>query len=101
MSEKPWARELAIELGLEEELIYSNDDERRTYVLIDGILKAMPSGMRMMVPVDLAALDDSSLFSDEAKQAFHRELRRSGELKTSVPAHDESVADFVRRTLRR
>ena len=97
VSEKPWARELAIELGLEEELIYSNDDERRTYVLIDGILKAMPSGMRMMVPVDLAALDDSSLFSDEAKQAFHREIRRGGELKNSVPPHDESVADFVRR----
>jgi protoporphyrinogen/coproporphyrinogen III oxidase len=97
VSEKPWARELAIELGLEEDLIYSNDDERRTYVLIDGILKAMPSGMRMMVPVDLSALDASSLFSEDAKQAFHRERLRAGELRGSAPAHDESVADFVRR----
>ncbi len=97
VSEKPWARELAIELGLEEELIFSNDDERRTYVLIDGILKAMPGGMRMMVPADLAALDASDLFSSEAKQAFHQELGRAEELKKQAPTHDESVAAFVRR----
>ncbi|HEY0163481.1 MAG TPA: FAD-dependent oxidoreductase, partial [Edaphobacter sp.] len=54
MSEKPWARELAIELGLEDELIHSNDHQRRTYVLSDNALKAIPDGMRMMVPTDLA-----------------------------------------------
>lgn len=97
VSEKPWARELTVELGLEEELIFSNDDERRTYVLIDGVLKAMPSGMRMMVPADLAALDASDLFSSEAKQAFHQELERAEELKGQAPTHDESVAAFVRR----
>ena len=97
VSEKPWARELAVELGLGDELIYSNDDERRTYVLIDGVLKAMPSGMRMMVPADLAALDASSMFSDEAKQAFHREILRAEELKKQAPPEDESVAQFVRR----
>jgi oxygen-dependent protoporphyrinogen oxidase len=97
VSEKPWARELAVELGLEDELIYSNDDERRTYVLIDGILKAMPSGMRMMVPADLAALDASSMFSNEAKLAFHREILRAEELKNAAPREDESVAEFVHR----
>jgi oxygen-dependent protoporphyrinogen oxidase len=97
VSEKPWARELAVELGLSDELIYSNDDERRTYVLIDGILKAMPNGMRMMVPGDLEALDASELFSDEAKLAFHREIDRAEELRNAAPAQDESVANFVRR----
>src|SRR5579875_2625955 len=63
VSEKPWARELALELGLEDELLSSNDEQRRTYVLIEGILKAMPNGMRMMVPADLTALDASDLFS--------------------------------------
>ena len=33
VTEKPWARELAIELGLEDEIIPSNDSWRRTYVL--------------------------------------------------------------------
>lgn len=97
VSEKPWARELVVELGLEDELIYSNDDKRRTYVLIDGLLKAMPNGMRMMVPADLAALDESDLFSQQAKRAFHQEIARAEELKALAPVDDESVAQFVRR----
>lgn len=97
VSEKPWAGELAVELGLEDELIYSNDDQRRTYVLIDGVLKAMPNGMRMMVPADLAALDESDLFSQQAKRAFHQEIARAAELKALAPVDDESVAQFVRR----
>jgi oxygen-dependent protoporphyrinogen oxidase len=97
VSEKPWARELAVELGLGDELISSNDEQRRTYVLIDNILKAMPNGMRMMVPADLAAVDASDLFSMEAKAAFHREIVRAQELKTQAPDQDESVAQFVRR----
>ncbi len=85
MTEKPWARELAVELGLSDELIYSNDAGRKTYVLIDGKLKAMPDGMRMMVPTDLTALDASELFSEEAKQAFREEVRRAEELRAAAP----------------
>ena len=40
VTEKPWARELAIELGLEDEIIPSNDAHRRTYLLDDGKLIA-------------------------------------------------------------
>jgi oxygen-dependent protoporphyrinogen oxidase len=97
VTEKPWARELAKELGLGSELITSNDGARKTYVLIDRKLQAMPDGMRMMVPVDLDALDASEMFSPEAKQAYHDEVRRADELRTSIPATDESVAEFVRR----
>jgi oxygen-dependent protoporphyrinogen oxidase len=97
VSEKPWTRELAVELGLEDELIFSNDEQRRTYVLIDRTLKAMPNGMRMMVPADLAALEASDLFSEQAKRAFHQEIARAEELKTLAPIDDESVAHFVRR----
>ncbi len=97
MTEKPWARELAVELGLQEELIYSNDETRRTYVLTDGRLEAVPDGMRMMVPGDLEALDGSRLFSAEAKAAFRAEVTRAEELRGLVPAGDESVAEFVER----
>jgi oxygen-dependent protoporphyrinogen oxidase len=57
----------------------------------------MPDGMRMMVPVNLAALDASELFSAEAKLAYRDEVARAEELKTTAPKHDESVADFVKR----
>jgi protoporphyrinogen/coproporphyrinogen III oxidase len=97
VTEKPWARELAEELGLGDEVMASNDATRKTYVLIDKELQAMPDGMRMMVPGDLDALDESSLFSEEAKQAFHDEVGHADELRASAPTEDESVAEFVRR----
>ncbi len=97
MTEKPWASELARELGLEGELLPCNEDDRRTYVLRDGHLKPVPDGMRMMVPSDLDALNGSSLFSPQAIQAYHSEPARAAELRRSAPAHDESVASFVRR----
>ena len=97
VTEKPWARTLVEELGLANEIIPSNDATRKTYVLIDGHLRAMPDGMRMMVPTDLAALDASDLFSPEAKQSFRNELTRAEDLKSSAPQQDESVAAFVHR----
>jgi oxygen-dependent protoporphyrinogen oxidase len=97
VTEKPWARELAEELGLADEVIPSKDAGRKTYVLVDKKLRAMPDGMRMMVPVDLDALDASELFSAEAKEAYRDEVGRADELRSSAPAEDESVAEFVRR----
>ena len=97
VSEKPWARDLAIELGLEADLIHSNDATRKTYILINNQLIPMPDGMRMMVPENLATLDTSPLFSPEARAAYAAELTRADELKSSAPTEDESVATFVRR----
>jgi oxygen-dependent protoporphyrinogen oxidase len=100
VSDKPWARELAIELGLERDLIASNDATRKTYIAIDGQLLAMPDRMRMMVPQDLDALANlaqSPLFSAEAIAAYTAEPTRAAELKAAAPDHDESVAAFVLR----
>ena len=105
VSEKPWARDLALELGLERDLIHSNDATRKTYVLRSAAagepvqILPIPDRMRLMVPEDLTALENSPLFSATAKQAYAAELTRSAELKTAaLPDHaDESVADFVRR----
>jgi oxygen-dependent protoporphyrinogen oxidase len=97
VTEKPWARELAEELGLGDEVMASNDATRKTYVLIAHQLQAMPDGMRMMVPSDLTALDESELFSAEAKQAYRDELLCADELRAGAPEEDESVAQFVRR----
>jgi oxygen-dependent protoporphyrinogen oxidase len=97
VTEKPWARDLAIELGLESQIIYSNDATRKTYILLNNKLQPIPDGMRMMVPTDLAALENSPLFSAEAKAAYAAEPTRAAELQSQAPTHDESVADFVRR----
>ncbi len=99
VTEKPWARELAIELGLESEIIGSNDRWRRTYLLDDKHLVPMPDGMRMMVPTQWAPVLNSPLFTWQARLAYLRELRRAAELKESplTEGVDESVASFVRR----
>jgi len=99
VTEKPWARALAVELGLEQELIGSCDTWRRTFLLRNKSLIAMPDGMRMMVPVNWSPLLASPLFSTEAKLAYLREPRRAEELKSAYATHtaDESVSDFVAR----
>lgn len=102
VSEKPWARELAVELGLENEIIFSQDERRRTYLAEGRTLQAMPDGMRMMVPVQWASVLNSPLFSWQAKLAYLREPKQAEDLKasaleTSRPSHDESVRDFVFR----
>ena len=103
ISAKPWARELAIELGLEPELIPSNDDDRKTHIFLttqenpSGRLIPMPNGFNMMVPTNLDTLEGSPLFSSEAIAAYRAEPTRAAELLASIPDHDESVADFTLR----
>ena len=100
VTEKPAPRELVTDLGLAHELIPSNDSTRKTHILIDNRLEALPDGLRMMVPTSRAALaniDASPLFSPAARQAFHDELTRAQELQRSAPLEDESIASFTER----
>ncbi|HUA19700.1 MAG TPA: protoporphyrinogen oxidase [Bryobacteraceae bacterium] len=99
VTEKPWARELAVELGLEAEIIASNDLWRRTYLLDRNRLVPIPDGMRMMVPTQWAPVLNSPLFSWQARLGYLREFRRAEELKQAALADgaDESVATFVSR----
>lgn len=97
VTEKPWARELAIELGLEDELITSNDHERITWVLQQGKLIPMPDNMRMMVPENVDTILHSPLFSENARNAYIAEEQRADELKAAAPEQDESVAGFILR----
>lgn len=99
VTEKPWARELAIELGLEAEIIASNDHQRRTYLLQGKHLVPMPDGMRMMVPTRWAPIMESPLFSWQARLAYLREAKNADALKEAAlkPGEDESVASFVGR----
>ncbi|MEK6398583.1 MAG: protoporphyrinogen oxidase, partial [Terriglobus sp.] len=97
VTEKPWARELAIELGLEDELITSNDHERITWVLQGGTLLPMPDNMRMMVPESVDSIMQSPLFGESARLAYRAEEQRAEELKAAAPDQDESVASFIQR----
>lgn len=102
VTEKLWARELAVELGLESELVPSNDGSRKTYIAEDNTLTAMPGGMRMMVPTQWESIQNSPLFSDQAKLEYLHEPEMAEQLKASAldagaDKRDESVRDFVVR----
>lgn len=95
LSAKPWARALAEEAGLGGELIFSNDHQRKTYILDRGRLIAMPDGLMMMVPTAAWPVALSPLFSFKTKVRMGLELLRGP--AAPAPVGDESVADFVRR----
>ncbi len=93
ITEKTWAADLCRALGLGDQLIGSNDAERKTYILVSGRLIPMPDGLMFMVPTKILPTGLSPLFSWGTKLRMARELfhpPRSAET-------DESVASLVER----
>jgi protoporphyrinogen/coproporphyrinogen III oxidase len=93
LTEKPWAADLCRRLGLEDQLIGSNDRDRKTYVLVKGKLTPLPDGLMFMVPTRLAPALLSTLFSPATKLRIVREwgFARRGSRS------DESVAALIER----
>ncbi len=93
LTEKPWAADLCRELGLGDQLIGSNDADRKTYILVNGRLVPLPDGLQFMVPTRLVAAFFSPLFSWGTKARILREwFHRPGS-----GASDGTVAEFVER----
>jgi protoporphyrinogen/coproporphyrinogen III oxidase len=93
LTEKPWASDLCRRLGMEDQLIGSNDGDRRTYILVKGRLVPMPDGLMFMVPTQLAPAMLTSLFSPSTKFRMVSEWRSAPRQSTA----DESVASLVER----
>src|SRR5215469_8138838 len=93
LTEKPWALTLCKELGIDDQVIGSNDARRKTYIVVKGRLIAMPDGLMFMVPTKLTPTALSPLFSwgtkiRMAKELLHPPRRADG---------DETVAALVER----
>lgn len=56
LAAKPWARELAEELGLGGELVAPGPAARRAYLLLGGRLRPLPPGLAMGIPAGAPAL---------------------------------------------
>ena len=92
LSEKPAARELCRELGIEDQLIGSNDAQRKTYIVANQRLVALPHGIFFVVPASKAAAE-WELFSADTRQKIAAER----DFKARSNDTDESVASFVER----
>jgi protoporphyrinogen/coproporphyrinogen III oxidase len=93
LTEKPWASDLCRALGLGDQLIGSNDADRKTYILIGGRLIPLPDGLMFMVPTKVLSTAFSPLFSWRTKLRMAREFFQS----LRVADADESVASLVKR----
>jgi oxygen-dependent protoporphyrinogen oxidase len=93
LTEKPWASALCNELGIADQLIGSNDAQRKTYIVVNGRLIVMPDGLMFMVPTRILPTALSPLFSWGTKIRMAREL-----LHPPRPMQDdETVAELVER----
>jgi protoporphyrinogen/coproporphyrinogen III oxidase len=95
LTQKPWALQLARELGLDERLLGTNDKKRHVYVLNKGKPVVLPEGVLLVVPTKFMPFVMSPLISLLGK------LRMG--LESFIPAktddEDETLADFIRRRL--
>jgi oxygen-dependent protoporphyrinogen oxidase len=97
ISEKPWAADMCRKIGLGDQLIGSNDADRKTYIVMRkngrDRLVVMPDGLMFMVPTKILPTIMSPLFSMSTKlrmaaEWFHPPRKASG---------DETVAQMVER----
>jgi protoporphyrinogen/coproporphyrinogen III oxidase len=93
LTEKPWASDLCRELGLADQLIGSNDADRKTYILVNGRLVVIPDGLMFMVPTKILPTVFSTLFSLRTKLRMAHEWFHPPRRATS----DETVAALVER----
>lgn len=95
LTQKPWAAQLARELGIEADLLPSNDARRKTFVLNKGKPTNLPDGVMLIVPTKIKPFLLSNLISPVGK------LRMG--LDWVIPPKkddaDETLADFIRRRL--
>ena len=93
LSQKPWALELCRELGLGDQLINTNNANRKAYVYSRGRLRELPEGLVVIVPSKLGPFLRSGLLSWSG-------LARMG-LEYLVPRRrggaDESLSGFFQR----
>lgn len=90
---KPAGAQFCRDLGIADQLISSNDSDRKTYIVVEGQLTPIPDGLEFMVPTRIAPMASTRLFSAATKMRMAKELFAGG----GNQKQDESVADFVRR----
>jgi oxygen-dependent protoporphyrinogen oxidase len=96
LTDKPWALELARELGLEGRIVRTRESPRGAYIVRGGRLERIPEGFSMMAPTDLRAMWRSPVLSTRGKLRMGLDL-----VLPRGSEEDESLESFVVRRLGR
>lgn len=97
LPEKVWTVNLARHLGIENEMLPSNDEFKGTFIYSSGMLHPLPEGVMLMVPTMLMPLVRSKLISWPGKLRMGMDLF----VPRKKTREDESLASFVTRRLGR
>ena len=97
ISEKPYAITLAQRLGLESQLIQTNENHRRSFIVRNGRLRPVPEGFQLLAPSRLWPFLTSDIFSLKGKVRMAADLFLPRRIRHGI--NDESLASFVRRRL--
>ena len=95
LSEKPWALALCKRLGVEDQLVRTDDRYRKIFVWRAGRLHPLPDGFQLLAPTRIAPFLGTSLFSWPGKLRMAMDLI----LPRGTAGEDESLGAFVRRRL--
>lgn len=95
ISQKPWALELCLQLGLKDRLTGTNPEQTATYILHNGRLVNLPEGLMLLVPTRIRPLIATALFSPLGKLRMGMDWI----IPRKRTPEDESLAGFVRRRL--
>ena len=95
LTQKPWALQMARELGLEERLLGTNDDRRKVYVLNKGRPTPLPDGVLLIVPTKIKPFALSRLISPLGKLRMGLDLI----IPPKKDGQDETLAEFITRRL--
>lgn len=97
LSEKPWALRLAERLGLSDQMISTQPQQRGAYVVCRGKLERIPEGFSLMAPARWQPTLASPILSARGKARLLLEP-----MIPPDPLHDdESLASFVTRRMGR
>lgn len=96
VTEKPQAINLAKRLGLESEIIPTDEKNRRSFIVQNGKLHPVPEGFHLLAPSMFMPFLKSDIFtfSGKARMALEMFIPRR---KNASGEDDESLASFVRR----
>src|SRR3989338_7526623 len=93
ISDKSWAIDLCKKLGLETQLINTQNDNRKSFVVRNQKLLPLPSGFYLIAPTDIVAFLKTPLFSIGGKWRMMLEPL----IPKKIADSDESVGEFIRR----
>ena len=92
---KPWAWQLTQQMGLGEDVLGTNDAQRKVFVLHKGKPTPLPDGVMLIIPTQFTPFALSPLISPWGKLRMGMDLF----IPRIKDGRDETLAEFIRRRL--